>query len=127
MKIAYIIVRSLLGLMLLFGSVSYFYMMAAHKMPPMPAGAAQTYMAGISLVNIMNIVKALELICGLLFVTGRFNALAAIIIFPILINILLFHAYIEPSGVAMSIALIVADLFIAYYYRDKYKPLFESK
>jgi putative oxidoreductase len=127
MKIAYIIVRTLLGGMLLLGSVTYFYMLATHKMPPTPDGAAKTYMAGISLVNIMNIVKALELVCGLLFVTGRFNALAAIVIFPILINIALFHGYIEPSGLPMSLALIVADLFIAYYYRDKYKPLFESK
>ncbi|MEO6523095.1 MAG: DoxX family protein [Mucilaginibacter sp.] len=127
MKIAYIIVRSLLGLMLLVGSVSYFYMVAAHKMPAPPPGAATTYMAGISLANIMNIVKFIELVCGILFITGRFNALAAIIIFPILINIALFHGYIEPSGVPVSIALIIADLFIAYYYRDKYKPLFESK
>ena len=127
MKIAYIIVRSLLGAMLLLGSVSYFYMLATNKMPPTPAGAAQTYMAGISLANILNIVKAIELICGIFFVIGRFNALTAVVIFPILINIALFHAYIEPSGVAVALALIIADLFIAYYYRDKYKPLFESK
>jgi putative oxidoreductase len=127
MKIAYIIVRSLLGAMLLLGSVSYFYMLATNTMPPPPSVAAQTYMAGISLAKIMHIVKAIELICGILFVIGRFNALTAIVIFPILINIALFQGFIEPSGVIVGIALIIADLFIAYYYRDKYKPLFESK
>lgn len=124
MKIAYIVVRSLLGLMLLFASISYFF----HLMKaPAPAGDVKIYMAGISTVHIMDIVKAIELLCGILFVVGRFNALAAIIIFPILLNIALFHAYLGPSELPMAIALIIADLFIAYYYRDKYKPLFEAK
>lgn len=127
MKIAYIIVRSLLGAMLLFASISYFYMVSSGKMPPPPNDAVKTYMMGISSVNIMNIVKAIELLCGILFVIGRFNALAAIVIFPILINIALFHAYLGPKDLPMAIILIIADLFIAYYYRDRYQPLFRSK
>ena len=123
MKIAYIIVRSLLGLLLLFASVSYFLM----KNPPVPVGDVKTYMAGISLVHIMTIVKVIELLCGIAFVTGRFNALTAVVIFPILINIALFHAYLGPQELPVAIVLIIADLFIAYYYRDNYKPLLASK
>ncbi|RKR83864.1 hypothetical protein BDD43_4079 [Mucilaginibacter gracilis] len=124
MKIAYIIVRSLLGALLLFASVSYFF----HLMKePVPSADVKTYMTGISLVHIMSIVKAIELVCGLLFVIGRYNTLAAVVIFPILINIALFNAYLGPSNLPMSIALILADLFVAYYYRNNYKTLFAAK
>jgi putative oxidoreductase len=123
MKIAYIIVRSLLGLMLLFASISYFFM----KNPPMPVGDVKTYMMGISLVHIMTIVKVIELLCGIAFVTGRFNTLAAVMIFPILINIALFHAYLGPEELPLALVLIIADLFIAYYYRDNYKTLLAAK
>jgi len=127
MKIAYIIARTLLGGMLLFASISYFYMMATHKMPAPPDGDVKTYMTGMSLVNIMNIVKTIELICGLALITGFYNALAAVVIFPIMINIVLFHAYLGPKELPMMIVLLLLNLFIAYYYRDKYKPLFEAK
>lgn len=124
MKIALIIVRSLLGLMLLFGSIVYFFDLV--KQPVMPAGII-TYMTGISLVHIMTIVKSIEFICGLAFVTGRFNTLAAVVLFPIIINILLVHSFLEPSGVPVAVCLLLADLFIAYYYRNNYKTLFAAK
>lgn len=124
MKIAYIIVRTLLGGMLLFASISYFFDLM--KQPPVPHDV-QTYMAGISLVHIMTIVKTIELICGLAFITGFYNTLAAVVIFPIMINIVLFHVFLEPAELPVMIVLLVFNLFIAYYYRDNYKTLFTAK
>jgi putative oxidoreductase len=126
MKIAYIIIRSLLGAMLLFASITYFYMVATNKMQ-MPTGQPKVYMDGISTVHIMDIVKVIELLCGLAFITGFFNKLAAIVIFPILINIVLFHAFLEPAELPMMIVLLLFDLYIAYYYRETYKALFAAK
>lgn len=47
MKIAVIIVRSLLGLMFLFASVSYFFFMK-YMHQPTPPPAVQTFMAGMT-------------------------------------------------------------------------------
>ena len=124
MKIAVIIVRTLLGALLLFASISYFF----HLMKePVPAADVKTYMMGITLVHAMTIVKVLELLCGIAFITGFYNTLAAVVIFPILINIALFHAYLGPKELPMAIVLIIADLFIAYYYRKNYQTLFAAK
>ncbi|QJD95850.1 DoxX family protein [Mucilaginibacter robiniae] len=124
MKIIMIIVRTLMGLLLLFASVSFFF-----KLMPMPqaTGQAKVYNDGLAVVGIMNIVKVLELLCGLAFVTGRFVTLAVVVIFPILINIVLFHAVVAPSGLTSGALLLVGDLFLAYYYRRNYVSLFAIK
>ncbi|MET3977832.1 putative oxidoreductase [Mucilaginibacter sp. UYP25] len=126
MKIAMIIIRTLMGLLLLFASIVFLFHIQMGKMPEM-SDAAKTYNAGLATVNIMTIVKVLELICGIAFVTGRFVALANVIIFPIAVNILLFHGLLAPSGVPAAAFLFLGCLFLAYYYRAKYAPLFTAK
>jgi putative oxidoreductase len=124
MKITMIIVRTLMGLLLLFASVSYFF-----KLMPVPpaTGDAKIYNDGLAVVNLMLLVKVLELLCGLAFVTGRFVTLAVVVIFPIIVNIVLFHAVVKPDGLAPGVFLLLGDLLLAYYYRNNYKGLFAVK
>ncbi len=123
MKIAVIVVRTLVGLLLLFASISFFF-----KLIPQPEleGNMKLYMVGLSTVNLMVIVKAIELLCGLAFVSGKFNALATVVIFPIVINIVLVHALLAPEGLPMSIVLLIANLFLAYAHRESYKGLLKA-
>jgi putative oxidoreductase len=126
MKIAMIVIRTLMGLLLLFASVVFLFKINMGKMPAMSEDA-MAYNKGLATVHIMNIVKVIELLCGLMFVSGRFVTLANIVIFPIVINILLFHATLAPSGVPAAAFLLVGCLFLAYYYRKNYAPLFSVK
>ncbi|MFD0766549.1 DoxX family protein [Mucilaginibacter lutimaris] len=125
MKIAMIIVRTLMGLFLLFASVSYFFNLV--KAPAVMPEPVITYNKGIAVAHILTIVKSIELICGLLLVIGRFATLATILIFPITVNIVLFHAYADPANIGGGILLLVFNLFMAYYYRKNYAPLFAVK
>jgi len=125
MKIAMIIVRTLMGLFLLFASVSYFFNLM--KAPAVMPEEVITYNKGIAVAHILTIVKSIELLCGLLLVIGRFTTLATILIFPITVNIVLFHAYADPANIGGGIVLLVFNLFMAYYYRKNYAPLFSFK
>jgi putative oxidoreductase len=49
------------------------------------------------------------------------------VIFPILINIVLFHGVVLPSGIGPGLFLLLGDLFLAYYYRKNYATLFAVK
>lgn len=124
MKITMIIVRTLMGLLLLFASVTFLF-----KLFPIPpvTGAAKVYNDGLAVVNAMFVVKVLELLCGIAFVTGRFVTLAVVVIFPIIINIVLFHGIVQPSGLGPGLFLLLGDLFLAYYYRKNYVTLFAIK
>lgn len=125
MKIAMIIIRTLMGLFLLFASVRYFFNLMTP--PAVVPELAITYNKGIAVAHILTIVKSIELICGLLLVIGRFATLATIVIFPITVNIILFHAYADPANIGGGILLLVLNLFMAYYYRKNYAPLFSVK
>ncbi len=125
MKIAVIIVRILLGALYVFSSIVVLF----HLMPqPEQTGAAKTFMDGMVATGyLLPLIKITELLCGLALVIGRFVSLATVVIFPISLNILLFHIFVVPEGVAVGVFIVLANLFIAYAYREKYKPMLEAK
>jgi uncharacterized membrane protein YphA (DoxX/SURF4 family) len=73
---------------------------------------------------LMPMVKVIELACGIAFLSGRFIPLATLLIAPIIVNILLVHAFMGPSGLPTAIFLVLANGFLAYQDWDSYKPLF---
>jgi uncharacterized membrane protein YphA (DoxX/SURF4 family) len=124
MKIAVIIVRSLMGLLFLFASITFLFKLIT---PPEPTGAMKTFSTGLEAsVYLMPTVKVIELICGIAFLTGRFVPLATVLIAPIIVNIFLVHAFLGRDGLPLALFLVLANGFLAYHYRDRYKPLFRS-
>lgn len=125
MKIAMIIVRTLMGLLFIFGSVVYF--LNLFEPPPME-GAIKTFNEGLAASGyFFNLLKATELICGILLVIGRFVPLALVILAPIIINILMVHTFLDRSGLPVAIFLVLAASFLAYYYRRAFAPLLTPK
>ncbi|MBD1363682.1 DoxX family protein [Mucilaginibacter sp. ZT4R22] len=127
MKIAMIIVRTLMGLMFLFASVVVLFKIDMGKMPEM-SEANKTFMAGIMASGyLMTFIKVTELVCAIAFLIGRFVPLATVVIFPITLNILLTHIFVAPEGILMAVLLLIGNLFLAWYYRKNYEPLLAMK
>ncbi len=125
MKIATIIVRVLMGLIFVFGSVAYFF-----DLVPQPelTGNLKTFNEGLDASGyLMPLVKVVELVCGIAFLIGRFIPLATIVIFPIVVNILLVHSFLAPEGLPIAIFVFLGTLFLAYAYRSNYQGLTVSK
>ncbi len=127
MKTAVIVARILMGLMFLQASVVYF--MEWYPKDQVPPKEVMTYMSGMSVVHLMDIVKAIELICAISFLIGRYVALAAVALLPITFNIVLLHSTLEPGSMAFFIAILVlaTHLFLLYAYRNHYTALFRPK
>ena len=125
MKIAYIICRILLGIVFLFASVLVLF-----KLAPQPElqGNVKVFMDGVKAsVYLLPLIKITELICAIAFISGRFVPLATVVLFPITLNILLYHIFLVPEGLVMAIVLLIGNLFLAYYSRKQYTSLFLSK
>jgi uncharacterized membrane protein YphA (DoxX/SURF4 family) len=121
MKIAAVVVRVLMGLLFLFASVTYLFKLIT---PPPLVGAMKIFSDGLEAsIYLMPTVKVIELLCGLAFVSGKFARLAVVVIFPIVVNIVGVHIFLEPSGIPVAILLALANLFLAYYYRESYQSL----
>jgi uncharacterized membrane protein YphA (DoxX/SURF4 family) len=124
MRIAVIIVRSLMGLLFLFASITFLFKLIT---PPEPTGAMKTFSTGLAAsVYLMPTVKIIELTCGLAFLSGKFVPLATVLIAPIIVNIFLVHAFLGPEGLPVALFLVLANGFVAYHHRESYKPLLKS-
>ena len=114
-----------MGGMLLFASIVVLFKLV--KQPEL-SGNVKIVMEGFTATGyLMTTVKIVELLCGAAFLIGRFVPLATVAIFPITLNILMFHLFLDPSGLPIAIFLMLGNLFLAYYYREKYRVLFEAK
>lgn len=125
MKIAVIIVRILMGLMFLFASVVVLF-----KLMPVPEmhGAVKVFNEGLAAsIYLVPLLKVIELLCAIAFITGRFVPLATVVIFPITLNIFLYHAFIASEGLPVAIFLLAGNLFLAYAYRENYRTLLAPK
>jgi len=124
MKIAVIIVRVLMGLLFLFASIVVLFDLVH---PPEMTGRIKTFNDGIAASGyLLTLINVTELVCGLSFVSGYFVPLATVVIAPVIINIFLFHAFVDRTGLPVAIFLVLANAFVAYANRDKYKPLFKA-
>ena len=126
MRIAMMIVRTLLGLLFLFASVTFLFNLITP--PEIPAGPLRSFNEGLAASGyFMYVLKVTELICGLMLVTGYFVPLALVVLAPIVVNIFLVHAFLAPEGLPIAIFVVAAEIFLAYYYRDAFKPLLRPK
>ena len=115
-----------MGLLFIFASVVVLFNLI--EPPEIPPGPVKAFNDGIAATGyFMKVLKVTELICGIAFVTGRFVPLAAVVIAPVIINIFLFHAFLDHTGLPVAIFLVLADLFLAYAYRRSYAQLFEPR
>jgi putative oxidoreductase len=125
MKITVTIVRIVMGLLFLVSSLGYFF-----KFLPQPelSEPARTFITGLFASGyMMPIVKTLELICAVALLSNRYTTLALVIIFPITINIVLFHAFLAPEGVVVPLLLLFGNVFLAYTNRNQYSSLFVAR
>ena len=127
MKIAVLIARSLLGLVFLVFGLNFFFHFMPMKTPPMSpqANAFQGGLFGSG--YFFQFMKVIETISGLFLLINRFTALFLIILFPITLNIFLFHTILAPAGMPMGAGLLLIHLFLGFAYFKYYKPMFTAK
>lgn len=125
MRIATIIVRLLLGGMMLFASLAYFFQFGPEQ--PKPTGDLATLMAGFMASKyIFPVAKSIELIAGLTLISGKFMKIGLIILLPITINIFLIHVVVTKTDILMAAAILLANLFLIYANWNSYKHLFTA-
>ncbi len=124
MRIVFIVSRYLLGLIFfVFGLNGFLHFI---PMRP-PTGTAGTFLGALSSPPYLAVIMAFQLIAGLLLLAGQFVPLGLAILAPIILNILLFHLSLAPSGIPL--ALVTAILWMLTYvsYRANFAGLFANR
>src|SRR5436190_4120927 len=79
-------------------------------MPPAPPRAASFAGALFASGYLFPLLKSTEVVAGLLLLRGRFVPLALAVLAPIVINIVGFHLFLAPAGMAVPLAVLAAEL-----------------
>jgi len=72
------------------------------------------------------LLKGIEVITGALLLANRFVALALTLLAPIVVNIVAFHLFLEPSSIAIPLVAVALGSYLAWTERAAYAPLFRS-
>jgi uncharacterized membrane protein YphA (DoxX/SURF4 family) len=124
MKYLVEIPRVLLGLVLVASGIFGLLNMIPHQ--ELQGGAA-AYMTGLTGTYLFTLVKLTEVTTGLLLLANRFVPLALVVLAPVMINIVGYHAFYDLKGVAVPVVLMGLQLFVAWRNRGSFAALLTAK
>lgn len=125
MKIIAIILRILMGILFICGSIVVLFNLVPQ---PQLNGDVKIFMDGmVASRYLMPLLKITELLCGIAFLTGYFVPLALIVIAPVVVNIFFFQLFLDIASLPIGIFLVISNIFLAYMNWEKYKQLFNPK
>ncbi|MFT5891238.1 MAG: putative oxidoreductase [Dokdonia sp.] len=123
MKLVNTILRIVLGVMLLVFGFNKF-------VPFLPAfefgndlGAANLFEAFTNSGYMWPLVGGLEMLVGILFITKKAFPAALLALLPISVNIVLFHAILNPANIAPALFVAIVNLYFIYKNWSNYRHL----
>lgn len=95
--------------------------------PPPPPAAGSFLGALVATGYLFPLIKGTEVVSGLLLLRNRYVPLALTLLAPVLVNIVLFHAFLAPEGLAVPLVLLAAELTAAWSYRKAFAPMLAAR
>ena|SRR6266849_2374022 len=118
------IARYLMGVFFLVFGLNGFL----HFIPlPPPSGVAGQFMGALFVSHYLTLIFGLQVIAAVLLLANRYVPLALVVLAPVIVNILCFHALMAPSGLPLAIVVAVLWVLIFVEVRSAFAGLFQSR
>lgn len=121
------VVRFLLGLPLVVFGLNGFLNFIPPPAAPLPAAAMDFLTALANTGYMLPLIAITHLTVGVLLVINRFVPLALALFAPFIVNSVAFHVALEPSGVPVSLVFLGFELYLAWCYRDAFRPMLAAR
>ena len=124
MKYVIVIARVLLGLVfVVFGFNAFLPFMGP---PPEMHGQAGAFITALMSSGYMYVIAVLQVLGGLCLLLGaRFVPLGLTLLGPVIVNIILYHVFLDPTGMPRAVVISVLALFLLWVYRFKFPAIFQ--
>ena len=124
MRTAELTTRILLGsIFLIFGGNGFLSFL-----PSAPVeGLAGQFLQTLAASHYGLVISGFQVVGGFLLIANRFVGLALALLAPIIVNILCFHLFMMPSGLALAILVAGIWGFLAYRHHHCFAALFVGK
>ena len=124
MNKAKLIIRILFGLMLvIFGLNKFLQFM---PMPPMPEAAGVFMGALVKSGYLMVVVALVEITTGVLLLVNKYQSLALVIVFPVILNAFLFHLFLDLPGIGGAAFAMAMNIFLFFGNKEAYHNLLKA-
>ena len=124
MKIASTIARYMLGLLFtVFGLNGFLHFI---PQPPPASSLAQQYMTVMLVSHYFILVFLVQLVAGILLLVNRFVPLALVLLAPVLVNVLLYHSLMDPSGLPAGILATILWILLFMRVRGAFAGILRS-
>ena len=118
--------RVLLGFLYLVFGLDYFFGFIPYK--PNHTGIVAAFKSAlVSIGYFYPMIKSIQVIGGLSLLFNQYAPFFAVVLFPLSLNVFLYHTILVPSGWLMGVLLIGPNLFLGYAYRSYYRGMFVRK
>ena len=124
MKTASTIARYLAGVIFLVMGLNGFLNFI--PLPP-PGGIAGQFMGALYASHYLWVIFAFQLVAAVLLLANRYVPLAVAMLAPVIVNILVFHALMAPSGLPLALFVAVLWGLIFVDVRPAFTGLFQSR
>ena len=125
MKIVTLIARILLGLVfVVFGLNGFLNFLS---MGPMPSGLAGQFIGALAMSHYFWVVAALQVAGGALLLVNRFVPLGLVLLGPVIVNIICYHVFLNPSGAVPAAVVTVLWLIVFYSKRQYFSGIFVQR
>lgn len=123
MKIVKLILSFLFALMFINAGLNKFFHYS--PMPKMSPEQVKIFAAFAEIGWLLPLVGIVEIIGGVLFIFPKTRALAAIIILPVMVGIVIHNLYRDPSqtGIIIAVVMFLINIWAIIDNREKYKAL----
>ena len=125
MKIVTLIARLLLGVIFVVLGLNGFLNFI--NMGPMPSGLAGQFIGALAQSHYFWVVAGLQVAGGALLLVNRFVPLALVLLGPVIVNIVLYHVFLNPSGAALAIVAVILWGIVFYSYRQYFSSIFTPR
>jgi putative oxidoreductase len=123
MKAATITSRILLGFIYLVFGLDYFFHFIPYE--PHHTGRVAAFKEGLIGVGYFYpMIKSIQIVGGISLLTNQYAPFFAVVLFPLSVNVFLYHTILVPSGWWMGVLLMLTNSFLGWSYWKYYKGMF---
>ena len=128
-KVRYInaTIRVLLGLLFAVFRLNGLLNFLPQPSTPMPPAATAFLGALMATGYMLPLIFTTQVIVGVLLLSNRFVPLALTLLAPFMVNSILFHVFLEPSGRPMAFIVLALQLYLVWTYRRSYQSILSPR
>jgi uncharacterized membrane protein YphA (DoxX/SURF4 family) len=108
------------GLLMLFGKA---FMPAPEEMPE----AAVSFFQALTNTRFMlPLIGGVQFVSGLMILADVMTPLGLTLLAPVIVNIVLYHHFVDPNGLGIAYIVLALELFLAYAYGPAFRGVLDG-